>query len=125
MIGPDATVTLDFALTRLANVIDRLVVYPQNMRRNLDMLGGLHNSQRVLLALTQAGMSRESAYSTVQRNAMLVWQMAGNRAGRFQALLKADRDVASALRPDQIDAMFDDAYHLAHVDTIFTRVFGA
>ncbi len=124
MIGPDATVTLDFALSRLAGVIENLVVYPETMRRNLDSLGGLHNSQRVLLALTQAGLSRETSYRAVQRNAMQVWQMPGDRAGRFAELLKADPEVAAALAPDQIDAMFDDAYHLKHVDMIFARVFG-
>ncbi len=90
MIGPDATVTLDFALARLTGLIDKLVVYPDNMRRNLDLLGGLHNSQRVLLALTQAGMSRDDAYAAVQRNAMQVWEMRGDRAGQFAKLLKAD-----------------------------------
>ncbi|MET3897554.1 adenylosuccinate lyase [Devosia sp. UYZn731] len=122
MIGPDATITLDFALARLTGVIDKLVVYPKNMRRNLDLLGGLHNSQRVLLALTQAGYSREDSYSAVQRNAMKVWQMDGDRAGQFAINLKADPEVT--LSDEQIDAMFDDAYHLKHVDTIFTRVFG-
>ena len=124
MIGPDATVTLDFALVRLANVIDNLLVYPETMRRNLDSLGGLHNSQRVLLALTQAGLSREASYRAVQRNAMQVWQMSGDRTGKFAELLKADAEVAEALAPEAIDAMFDDAYHLKHVDTIFARVFG-
>ena len=123
MIGPDATITLDFALARLTGVIDKLVVYPQNMRRNLDLLGGLHNSQRVLLALTQAGYSREDSYAAVQRNAMKVWQMDGDRAGQFAVNLKADPEVT--LSDEQIDAMFDDAYHLKHVDTIFARVFGA
>ena len=123
MIGPDATITLDFALARLTGVIDKLVVYPQNMRRNLDLLGGLHNSQRVLLALTQAGYSREDSYAAVQRNAMKVWQMEGDRAGQFARNLKADPEVT--LSDAQIDAMFDDAYHLKHVDTIFKRVFGA
>ncbi|MDB5473651.1 MAG: adenylosuccinate lyase [Devosia sp.] len=122
MIGPDATITLDFALARLTGVIDKLVVYPQNMRRNLDLLGGLHNSQRVLLALTQAGYSREDSYAAVQRNAMKVWEMQGDRAGQFAANLKADPLVT--LSDEQIDAMFDDAYHLKHVDTIFARVFG-
>jgi len=125
MIAPDATVTLDFALARLTGVIENLVVYPRNMRRNLDMLGGLHNSQRVLLALTQAGLSREASYAAVQRNAMQVWQMDGDRAGQFARLLKADPEVAAALKPEQIDAMFDEAYHLRYVDTIFARVFGA
>jgi adenylosuccinate lyase len=124
MIGPDATVTLDFALARLTGLIDNLVVYPQNMKRNLELLGGLHNSQRVLLALTQAGMSREEAYAAVQRNAMQVWQMQGDRAGAFATLLKADPDVSARLSPGDIDAMFDDFYHLKHVDSIFERVFG-
>ena len=124
MIGPDATVTLDFALARLTGMIEKLVVYPENMRRNLDRLGGLHNSQRVLLALTQAGMSREDAYAAVQRNAMQVWRMEGDRAGQFARLLKADSEVLNKLSPDAIDAMFDDAYHLKHVATIFARVFG-
>ncbi|MCF6327297.1 MAG: adenylosuccinate lyase [Devosiaceae bacterium] len=124
MIAPDATITLDFALHRMANVIENLMVYPENMRDNLDLLGGLHNSQRVLLALTQAGMSREESYSAVQRNAMQVWQIKGNRAGKFAQFLKSDKEVAAALTPEQIDNMFDDAYHLKHVDTIFKRVFG-
>jgi adenylosuccinate lyase len=124
MIGPDATVTLDFALARLANIIENLVVYPETMRANMESLVGLHNSQRVLLALTQAGLSREASYSAVQRNAMQVWQMAGDRAGKFAELLKADPEVAAALSAEQIDAMFDDAYHVKHVDTIFARVFG-
>jgi adenylosuccinate lyase len=121
MIAPDATVTLDFALVRLTGLIDRLVVYPDNMKRNLALLGGLHNSQRVLLALTQAGLSREGAYAAVQRNAMKVW----NREGEFAALLKADPEVAAALTAPEIDAMFDDFYHLKHVDALFERVFGA
>jgi adenylosuccinate lyase len=124
MIGPDATVTLDFALVRLTGLIEKLVVYPENMKRNLDLLGGLHNSQRVLLALTQAGMSREDAYAAVQRNAMQVWQSRGDRAGQFAANLKADPDVSGKLKATEIDAMFDDFYHLKHVDAIFERVFG-
>ena len=123
MIGPDATVTLDFALARLTGIIDRLVVYPENMRKNLDLLGGLHNSQRVLLALTQAGYSREDSYAAVQRNAMKVWEHRGERTGLFAQNLKDDPEVT--LSDAQIDAMFDDAYHLKHVDTIFSRVFGA
>lgn len=123
MIGPDATVTLDFALARLTGVIDKLVVYPENMRKNLDLLGGLHNSQRVLLALTQAGYSREDSYAAVQRNAMKVWEHRGDRAGLFAQNLKNDPEVT--LSDAQIDAMFDDGYHLKHVDTIFARVFGA
>ena len=124
MIAPDATITLDFALARLANVIENLLVYPDNMKANMDKLGGLHNSQRVLLALTQAGLSREASYSAVQRNAMQVWQSQGNRAGKFAELLKADKEVSAVLSNEQIDAMFDDGYHLKHVDDIFSRVFG-
>ncbi|MCB9994119.1 MAG: adenylosuccinate lyase [Hyphomicrobiaceae bacterium] len=125
MIGPDATVTLDYALHRLTGLIENLVVYPETMRANLEMLGGLHNSQRVLLALTQAGLSREAAYKAVQRNAMQVWQMQGDRTGKFAELLKADPEVGAALTSAQIDEMFNDADHLKHVDTIFERVFGA
>jgi adenylosuccinate lyase len=124
MIAPDATITLDFALVRLTNVIENLLIYPKNMKANMDKLGGLHNSQRVLLALTQAGLSREASYSAVQRNAMQVWQTEGSREGKFAELLKADEEVSKALTKAQIDNMFDDAYHLKHVDTIFTRVFG-
>jgi len=124
MIGPDATVTLDFALNRLVGLIDNLLVYPENMKRNLDLLGGLHNSQRVLLALTQAGMSREESYAAVQRNAMKVWESRGDRAGQFAANLKSDPDVSAKLSAADIDAMFDDFYHLKHVDAIFERVFG-
>jgi adenylosuccinate lyase len=120
-IGPDATITLDFALNRLAGVIEKLVVYPENMRKNLDKLGGLHNSQRVLLALTQAGASREDSYTMVQRNAMKTWENGAD----FLASLKADKDVAALLSAKDLAAMFDDAYHLKHVDTIFQRVFGA
>ena len=120
MIGPDATITLDFALARLAGVVDKLLVYPENMRKNLDRLGGLIHSQRVLLALTQKGVSREDAYSLVQRNAMPVWRGEGD----FLTLLKADRDVAKALSPAELEALFDLGYHLKHVDTIFERVFG-
>jgi adenylosuccinate lyase len=125
MIGPDATVTLDFALVRLTGLIEKLVVYPENMKRNLDLLGGLHNSQRVLLALTQAGLSREDSYAAVQRNAMKVWESRGDRTGQFAANLKADPEVAGKLGASEIDAMFDDFYHLKHVDHIFERVFGA
>lgn len=124
MIGPDATVTLDFALNRLTGLIENLLVYPDNMKRNLDLLGGLHNSQRVLLALTQAGMSREDSYAAVQRNAMQVWQARGDRAGLFAQLLKADPEVSAKLSASDIDAMFDDFYHLKHVDALFERVFG-
>ncbi len=121
MIGPDATVTLDFALARLAGVIEKLVVYPENMKRNLDKLGGLHNSQRVLLALTQAGASREEGYSLVQRNAMKTWE----KGADFLAELKADKDVTARVKPADLEAMFDLGYHLKQVDTIFKRVFGA
>ena len=120
MIGPDATVTLDFALNRLAGVVENLVVYPERMQANLDSLGGLHNSQRVLLALTQAGMSREDAYRAVQRNAMESWKTGSS----FQNLLKQDEEVARHLQPDTIDALFDLGYHVKHVDTILDRVFG-
>ncbi len=119
-IGPDATVTLDFALARMTGVMDKLLVYPENMQANLDRLGGLVHSQRVLLALTQAGMSREDAYSTVQRNAMPVWR----GEGKFLDLLKADKDVMAALSEADLEALFDLHYHLKHVDTIFERVFG-
>src|SRR3990170_4850956 len=120
VIGPDATVTLDFALDRLAGEIEDLVVYPENMKRNLDRLGGLHNSQRVLLALTQAGLSREDAYALVQRIAMRAWD--GGRD--FLSLLKADKEVAAKLSARELEALFDLGYHLKHVDTIFKRVFG-
>jgi adenylosuccinate lyase len=120
MIGPDSTVTLDFALARLAGVIERLVVYPDNMRKNLDRLGGLVHSQRVLIALTKAGMSREDAYKLVQKHAMQVWQGKGD----FLTLLKADPAVRAKLKPAQIEANFDLGYHHKHVETIFKRVFG-
>src|SRR5438552_889937 len=120
MIGPDATVTLDFALARLTGLIDRLVVYPQNMRTNLDRLGGLIHSQRVLLALTQKGVARVEAYRLVQRNAMKAW----SGEGEFGALLDADPDVREHLSKPEIAASFDLDAHLRHVDTIFQRVFG-
>ena len=120
MIGPDATITLDFALARLAGVIDKLVVYPEAMRRNLDRLGGLVHSQRVLLALTQKGVSREAAYDLVQRNAMAAWRGDKN----FLDLLKADKDVTAALAASELEALFDLDYHLKQVDFIFARVFG-
>jgi adenylosuccinate lyase len=120
MIGPDATVTLDFALVRLAGVIDKLLVYPANMQKNLDRLGGLVHSQRVLLALTQKGVSREDSYRLVQRNAMPVWRGEGD----FLALLKADAEVRAALSEAELEEKFDLGYHLKHVDTIFRRVFG-
>ena len=118
MIGPDATVTLDFALVRLAGVIDKLVVYPENMQANMDKLGGLMHSQRVLLALTQKGVSREDSYRLVQRNAMPVWR----GEGVFLDLLKADEDVV--LSDAELEDLFDLGYHTKHVDTIFKRVFG-
>jgi adenylosuccinate lyase len=121
MIGPDATVTLDFALARLTGVIDRLVVHPERMRANLDRLGGLVHSQRVLLALTQAGVSREEAYSLVQRNAMKVWEDGAD----FLAALLADEDVRAVLPEAELREKFDLGYHTKHVDTIFRRVFGA
>ena len=120
MIGPDATVTLDFALNRLAGVIDKLVVYPKNMQKNLDRLGGLVHSQRVLIALTKAGVSREDAYRIIQKNAMRVWRDGED----FLALLKADPKVRKALKPKEIEANFDLKHHFKHVDTIFRRVFG-
>jgi adenylosuccinate lyase len=120
MIGPDATVTLDFALARLAGVIDKLVVYPENMRKNLDRLGGLVHSQRVLLALTQKNVAREAAYRLVQRNAMKAW--AGD--GDLLSLLMADKDVRKHLSEAELKANFDLDFHFAHVDTIFRRVFG-
>ena len=120
MIGPDATVTLDFALARLTSVIDNLVVYPENMRKNLEKLGGLIHSQRVLLALTQKGVSREDAYAMVQRNAMPVWRGEGD----FRTLLGHDKDVSAKLSSTELDALFDLSYHFKHVDTIFARVFG-
>ena len=121
MIGPDATVTLDFALHRLTGIIKGLVVYPERMRANLDQLGGLIHSQRVLLALTSAGVSREDAYRLVQRNAMKVWQEGKD----FQTELLADKDVTKVLSPEVIRAQFDLGYHTKHVDDIFKRVFGA
>src|SRR5271155_87043 len=120
MIGPDATVTLDFALARLAGLIDKLIIYPDNMRKNLDRLGGLVHSQRILLALTQKGLAREDAYRLVQRNAMAAW--AGK--GDFLALLKADPEVCKYLSEAELAANFDLDFHFAQVDTIFRRVFG-
>src|SRR5215471_10998037 len=121
MIGPDATVTLDFALNRLAGLVDRLIVYPENMRRNLDRLGGLVHSQRVLIALTQKGAAREDAYRLVQRNAMKVWR---GEASDFLALLAADQDVRKYLNEAELKEHFDLAHHMKHVDLIFARVFG-
>jgi adenylosuccinate lyase len=121
MIGPDATVTLDFALARLAGVIDKLVVYPENMQKNLDRLGGLIHSQRVMIALTQKGMAREDAYAAVQRNAMKVWRGEGD----FLTFLKADPEVRAKMSDAELAENFDLGYHFKHVDTIFARVFGA
>ena len=120
-IGPDATITLDFALARMTGVIEKLVVYPERMQKNLDRMGGLVHSQRVLLALTQAGVSREDSYRLVQRNAMKVWESDG--ALSLRELLKADPDVTAALSVEEIESRFDLGYHLRHVDTIFDRVF--
>jgi adenylosuccinate lyase len=120
MIGPDATATLDFALARLAGIIDKLVIYPDTMQKNLDRLGGLVHSQRVLLALIQKGVAREDAYRLVQRNAMKVW----GGEGDFLSLLKADKEVRKHLDEAELKANFDLAYHFKHVDTIFARVFG-
>jgi len=120
VIGPDATIALDFALSRLTDIVRDLVVYPERMRLNLDRLGGLIHSQRVLLALTEAGVPREEAYRIVQRNAMRVWE---GGADFLEALL-ADKDVIKVLSPEKIRAQFDLGYHLKHVDTIFARVFG-
>ncbi len=120
MIGPDATVTLDFALARLASIVDKLIVYPDTMRKNLDRTGGLVNSQRVLLALTQKGVSREDAYRLVQRNAMKAWHGDGD----FLTLLKSNAEVRKHLSDKELAANFDLDFHLAHIDTIFKRVFG-
>ena len=120
MIGPDATATLDFALNRLAGIVDKLVVYPKTMQKNLDRLGGLVHSQRILIALTRKGVTREDAYRLVQRNAMKVWHGEGD----FLAFLKADKDVRKHLSEDELKANFDLGHHFKHVDTIFKRVFG-
>jgi adenylosuccinate lyase len=120
MIGPDATVTLDFVLARLTSIVDKLIVYPDNMKKNLDRLGGLIHSQRVLIALTQKGVAREDAYRLVQRNAMRVWQGEGD----FLTFLKADPEVRKHLSEAELAENFDLGYHFKHVDTIFKRVFG-
>jgi adenylosuccinate lyase len=119
-IGPDATITLDFALVRAASVIEKLIVYPERMKENLERTRGLMHSQRVMLALTQAGVGREEAYRLVQRNAMRAW----NGEGDLLSLLKADKDVTRALPPAELENLFDLDYHLKHIDTIFARVFG-
>ncbi len=121
-IGPDACITLDFSLKRLTGVIDKLLIYPERMRKNMDRMGGLIHSQRVLLALTQNGVSREDAYHLVQRNAMKVWESDGELM--LLDLLKADPQVTAALSEAELDERFDLEYHFKHVDTIFARVFG-
>ncbi len=121
-IGPDATITLDFALARLTSVVDKLVVYPERMRKNLDKMGGLVHSQRVLLALTQAGLERDAAYRLVQRNVMKVWESDGQL--NLLELLKADAEVTAALSPAQLEEKFNLDYHFKAIDTIFARVFG-
>ena len=124
MIGPDATITLDFALNRLANVIENLLVYPEAMKRNLDLLGGLVFSQRVLLALTQAGLSRENAYRAVQRNAMKVWDNLPAQEGDFLSHLSNDPEVTEKIAPDALKELFDMGYHTKNIDTVFDRVVG-
>ncbi|MEO9833067.1 MAG: adenylosuccinate lyase [Marinomonas sp.] len=121
-IGPDATITLDFALARLTGVIDKLLIYPERMQANMDRMGGLIHSQRVLLALTQAGTTRDNAYRLVQRNAMKVWEADGKKS--LLDLLKDDEEVTAALSHEEIEEKFDLEYHFKHVDTIFARVFG-
>jgi adenylosuccinate lyase len=121
-IGPDATITLDFALARLTGLIDKLLVYPERMRRNLDRMGGLVHSQRVLLALTQAGLSREDSYALVQRHAMKVWESDGTLS--LLELLKQDAAVTDRIPAPQLEALFDLDFHLREVDRIFARVFG-
>ncbi|RST31896.1 adenylosuccinate lyase [Sphingomonas ginkgonis] len=121
-IGPDATITLDFALSRLTQVVDKLLVYPERMQKNIDRMGGLVHSQRILLALTQAGLSREESYAIVQRNAMKVWESDGSLS--LLELLKGDPEVTARLSPEKLEESFDLGYHLKHVDTIFERVFG-
>ena len=120
VIGPDSTIGLDFALARMTNVIDKLIVYPENMQSNLDKLGGLIYSQRVLLELTQKGMTREESYAAVQRNAMPVWLEGKD----FRNLLKADSAIEKYLNHNEIDELFDMSFHMKHIDTIFSRVFG-
>jgi adenylosuccinate lyase len=121
-IGPDTCITLDFALARLIGVVDKLLVYPERMQKNLDRMGGLIHSQRVLLALTQVGLSREESYALVQRNAMKVWESDGQLS--LLDLLKADPAVTAKLSGSQLEELFDLGYHLKRVDIIFERVFG-
>ena len=120
MIGPDATITLDFALARLTGVIEKLVIYPDNMIANMNKFRGLVHSQRVLLALTQKGVSREGSYALVQRNAMKVWEQGAD----FMEELKSDAEVTAVMSIAEIEEKFDLEYHTKHVDTIFQRVFG-
>ena len=120
VIGPDSTIGLDFALARMTNVIDKLIIYPENMQSNLDKLGGLIHSQRVLLELTQKGMTREESYAAVQRNAMPVWLEGKD----FRSLLKADSAIEKYLSHSEIDDLFEMSFHMKHIDTIFLRVFG-
>jgi adenylosuccinate lyase len=119
VIGPDSTIGLDFALARMTNVIDKLIVYPENMQSNLDKLGGLIHSQRILLELTQKGMTREESYAAVQRNAMPVWLEGKD----FRDLLKSDNAIEKYLNHNEIDDLFDMSFHMKHIDTIFSRVF--
>ena len=119
VIGPDSTIGLDFALARMTNVIDKLIVYPENMQSNLDKLGGLIHSQRILLELTQKGMTREESYAAVQRNAMPVWLEGKD----FRDLLKSDKAIEKYLNHKEIDDLFDMSFHMKHIDTIFSRVF--
>jgi len=121
-IGPDATITLDFAMGRVTGVIEKLLVYPERMQKNLDRMGGLVHSQRVLLALTQAGISREDSYRIVQRNAMKVWESDGELS--LMELLKADTDVTAKLSDAEIEERFNLDYHFKNIDVIFDRVFG-
>ena len=126
MFGPDATVTLDFALVRLTGVIEKLLIYPETMNANMEKLGGLIHSQRVLLALTQAGMSREDSYLAVQRNAMKVWALPEvEREGAFLGFLQSDEEVSAKVSADDLAASFDLGYHTKNVDTVFARVFGS
>jgi len=126
MIGPDATVTLDFSLVRLTGVVQNLLVYPDAMNANLEKLGGLVHSQRVLLALTQGGMSREDSYLAVQRNAMKVWELPeAEREGAFLSFLQSDDEVTAKVPAEVLTGCFDLGYHTRHVDTIFARVFGS
>ena len=120
MIAPDATIALDFSLARMTGVIEKLVVYPDQMQKNLDKLGGLINSQRILLELTQKGMSREDSYEAVQRNAMPVWLEGKD----FKSLLKNDTKIRAFLNKDEIEELFSPDFHFKHVETIFERVFG-